>query len=96
LQGVVNTSDGKVVRAFHKFTLVDQSGEDAVLLHSNRDASAQQQGCICATTGMHLHNNRDASAQQQGCICMTEVHLNDRGDPPRGIFLNSMGRFDAM
>jgi ABC-type nickel/cobalt efflux system permease component RcnA len=26
LQGVVNTSDGKVVRAFHRFTLVDQTG----------------------------------------------------------------------
>ena len=25
-QGVVNTSDGRVVRAFHRFTLVDQSG----------------------------------------------------------------------
>lgn len=26
-QGVVQTSDGRVVRAFHRFTLVDQSGE---------------------------------------------------------------------
>ncbi len=26
-QGVVNTSDGRVVRAFHRFTLVDQSGQ---------------------------------------------------------------------
>ena len=25
-QGVVNTSEGRVVRAFHRFTLVDQSG----------------------------------------------------------------------
>ncbi len=25
-QGVVNTSEGKVVRAFHRFTLVDQTG----------------------------------------------------------------------
>ena len=30
-QGVVNTSDGRVVRAFHRFTLVDQSGEALVL-----------------------------------------------------------------
>jgi hypothetical protein len=29
-QGVVNTSEGKVVRAFHRFTLVDQSGEAQV------------------------------------------------------------------
>jgi hypothetical protein len=28
-QGVVNTSEGRVVRAFHRFTLVDQSGEGA-------------------------------------------------------------------
>lgn len=26
-QGVVSTSDGRVVRAFHRFTLVDQSSE---------------------------------------------------------------------
>ena len=26
LQGIVNTSEGKVVRAFHRFTLVDQTG----------------------------------------------------------------------
>ena len=25
-QGIVNTSEGKVVRAFHRFTLVDQTG----------------------------------------------------------------------
>jgi speckle-type POZ protein len=29
-QGVVNTSDGRVVRAFHRFTLVDQSGKDQI------------------------------------------------------------------
>ncbi|NBU65194.1 MAG: hypothetical protein EBS29_11955, partial [Chloroflexia bacterium] len=26
-QGVVNTTEGRVVRAFHKFTLVDQTGD---------------------------------------------------------------------
>eukprot|EP00983_Pelagomonas_calceolata_P053280 1143238-Pelagomonas_calceolata.AAC.3 len=30
LRGVVNTSDGKVVRAFHRFTLVDQTGESSL------------------------------------------------------------------
>ena len=27
VQGVVSTNDGKVVRAFHRFTLVDQTGK---------------------------------------------------------------------
>lgn len=31
-QGVVNTSDGRVVRAFHRFTLVDQSGQGRDLM----------------------------------------------------------------
>ena len=31
-QGVVNTSDGRVVRAFHRFTLVDQSAQGRDLM----------------------------------------------------------------
>ena len=38
-QGVVNTSDGRVVRAFHSFTLVDQSGDLPDLIGCNVHAS---------------------------------------------------------
>lgn len=35
-QGVVNTSEGKVVRAFHRFTLVDQTGQNHDILKGRR------------------------------------------------------------
>lgn len=34
VQGIVNTSEGKVVRAFHRFTLVDQTGKRRAEAHS--------------------------------------------------------------
>lgn len=45
-QGVVNTSDGKVVRAFHRFTLVDQSAEGRHLTKGRvREAGAVKISC---------------------------------------------------
>mmetsp|Transcript_18571 Transcript_18571/g.52184 ORF Transcript_18571/g.52184 Transcript_18571/m.52184 type:complete len:542 (+) Transcript_18571:102-1727(+) len=45
-QGVVNTSDGKVVRAFHRFTLVDQTGQGRDLTKGRtRDAGAVKISC---------------------------------------------------
>lgn len=41
LQGVVNTSEGKVVRAFHRFTLVDQTGELPAVWIPGRPLSAR-------------------------------------------------------
>ena len=41
-QGVINTSDGKVVRAFHRFTLVDQkSGRDIMKGRQRHDGAVK-------------------------------------------------------
>ncbi len=46
LQGVVNTSEGKVVRAFHRFTLVDQMGQGRDLTKGRtREAGAVKISC---------------------------------------------------
>jgi len=42
-QGVVNTSDGRVVRAFHRFTLVDQTGQGRDLTKGRRRDQVNEQ-----------------------------------------------------
>ncbi|CAD7696911.1 unnamed protein product [Ostreobium quekettii] len=45
-QGVVSTSDGKVVRAFHRFTLVDQTGQGRDITKGRlREAGAVKISC---------------------------------------------------
>lgn len=45
-QGVVNTNEGKVVRAFHRFTLVDQAGQGRDLTKGRtREAGAVKISC---------------------------------------------------
>ena len=45
-QGVVNTSEGRVVRAFHRFTLVDQKGQGRELTKGRRrDQGAVKISC---------------------------------------------------
>ncbi len=45
-QGVVNTSEGKVVRAFHRFTLVDQMTQGRDLTKGRtREAGAVKISC---------------------------------------------------
>lgn len=45
-QGVVNTSEGRVVRAFHRFTLVDQAGGGRDLTKGRRrDQGAVKISC---------------------------------------------------
>lgn len=45
-QGVVNTNEGKVVRAFHRFTLVDQSEQGRDLTKGRtREAGAVKISC---------------------------------------------------
>lgn len=45
-QGVINTSEGRVVRAFHRFTLVDQSGRgNDVTKGRRRDQGAVKISC---------------------------------------------------
>lgn len=61
-QGVVNTSDGRVVRAFHRFTLVDQTGQGRDLTKGRRRDQVNEQVlpsptclaylCLSAYTGM--------------------------------------------
>lgn len=55
-QGVVNTSDGRVVRAFHRFTLVDQANQGRDMTKGRRrdqpavKISCARQvlpGCLC-------------------------------------------------
>lgn len=42
MQGVMNTTDGKVVRAFHRFTLVDQkSGRDIMKGRERKDGAVK-------------------------------------------------------
>ncbi|KAF5834295.1 hypothetical protein DUNSADRAFT_9118 [Dunaliella salina] len=55
-QGVVNTSDGKVVRAFHRFTLVDQTGQGRDLTKGRtRDAGAVKISCARQMHSSALH-----------------------------------------
>jgi hypothetical protein len=68
-QGVVNTTDGRVVRAFHRFTLVDQTGQGrdltkgrrrdqgAVKISCARQArAARPPGAGCPLTGLALRS----------------------------------------
>lgn len=67
-QGVVNTSDGRVVRAFHRFTLVDQSGE--ALASSCRNASpVSRRSCPVAAASQGIHNG----VQTHRCSVFTVV-----------------------
>jgi speckle-type POZ protein len=45
LQGVMNTTDGKVVRAFHRFTLVDQKAGRDIMKGRERKDSAVKISC---------------------------------------------------
>ena len=44
-QGVMNTTDGKVVRAFHRFTLVDQKSDRDIMKGRERKDSAVKISC---------------------------------------------------
>lgn len=58
-QGVVNTTDGRVVRAFHRFTLVDQSGRAMAILYALMPsallAAAAFKALFAAQCGWTLH-----------------------------------------
>lgn len=56
-QGVLNTSDGKVVRAFHKFTLVNQIGESCLERYRVR--------LLCAGNGPDFTKGR---AREAGAV----------------------------
>jgi hypothetical protein len=70
-QGVVNTSDGKVVRAFHRFTLVDQSG--AVRWHSASTATRLTRFCAAAEEARHLTKGRMREAGAVKISCARQV-----------------------
>lgn len=58
-QGVVNTSDGRVVRAFHRFTLVDQTGQGRDLTKGRRRDQVNEQGAVkisCARQDPNARN----------------------------------------
>lgn len=70
-QGVVNTSDGRVVRAFHRFTLVDQTGQGRDLTKGRRRDQVNEQvlpsptflAYLCLSTCLH-----GRSLHLPGCI----------------------------
>eukprot|EP00963_Diacronema_lutheri_P003974 scaffold308_cov327-Pavlova_lutheri.AAC.7 len=54
-QGVVHTSEGRIVRAFHRFTLVDQSGQENHITKGRR----REQGAVkisCARSDPNARN----------------------------------------
>ena len=59
-QGVVNTSDGRVVRAFHRFTLVDQTNRGrCVAKGRRREQGAVKISCarqVCSRLMLDLHS----------------------------------------
>ena len=78
-QGVVNTSDGRVVRAFHRFTLVDQTGQGRDLTKGRRRDQVNEQVlssptflaylCLSAYTG-NFTTCLSASACQPWPVCI--------------------------
>lgn len=52
-QGVVNTSDGRVVRAFHRFTLVDQLNQNRDLTKGRR----RDQGAVKISCARQVQTN---------------------------------------
>lgn len=65
-QGVVNTSEGRVVRAFHRFTLVDQTGGGRDLTKGRR----RDQGAVKISCARQVRNSRCCSCDCVYCGCV--------------------------
>ena len=70
-QGVVNTSDGRVVRAFHRFTLVDQTGQGRDLTKGRRRDQVNEQVLPSPTFLAYLCLS--TLPTQAGTVCMHPV-----------------------
>ena len=72
-QGVVNTSDGRVVRAFHRFTLVDQSAQGRDLMKGRSRA----QGAVkisCARQVPHWLSHETVSVSSHRVTSLYQAH----------------------
>jgi len=77
-QGVVNTSDGRVVRAFHRFTLVDQSGRGQDVTKGRR----RDQGAVKISCARQDPNARNCHGYRKF------VKKSILEDPARGLLVN--------
>eukprot|EP00210_Caulerpa_lentillifera_P001309 g1260.t1 len=77
-QGVVNTSEGKVVRAFHKFTLVNQTG----LEENFSKGRAREAGAVKISCARHDPNARNCHGYRK---FIKRIILED---PAKGYLVN--------
>lgn len=77
-QGVVNTSEGRVVRAFHRFTLVDQSGRG----HDITKGRRRDQGAVKISCARQDPNARNCHGYRKF------VKKSILEDPGRGLLVN--------
>lgn len=77
-QGVVNTSEGRVVRAFHRFTLVDQSGRGQDVTKGRR----RDQGAVKISCARQDPNARNCHGYRKF------VKKSILEDPLRGLLVN--------
>lgn len=77
-QGVVNTSEGRVVRAFHRFTLVDQSGRGQDISKGRR----RDQGAVKISCARQDPNARNCHGYRKF------VKKSLLEDPQRGLLVN--------
>jgi speckle-type POZ protein len=77
-QGVVNTSEGRVVRAFHRFTLVDQSGRGQDVAKGRR----RDQGAVKISCARQDPNARNCHGYRKF------VKKSLLEDPTRGLLVN--------
>ncbi|PSC69902.1 BTB POZ and MATH domain-containing 2-like isoform A [Micractinium conductrix] len=77
-QGVVNTSEGRVVRAFHRFTLVDQSGRGQDITKGRR----RDQGAVKISCARQDPNARNCHGYRKF------VKKSLLEDPQRGLLVN--------
>ena len=77
-QGVVNTSEGRVVRAFHRFTLVDQSGRGQDVAKGRR----RDQGAVKISCARQDPNARNCHGYRKF------VKKTILEDPGRGLLVN--------
>ena len=77
-RGVVNTSEGRVVRAFHRFTLVDQSGHGQDVTKGRR----RDQGAVKISCARQDPNARNCHGYRKF------VKKSILEDPGRGLLVN--------
>eukprot|EP00887_Chlorella_sp_A99_P004903 scaffold4.g4903.t1 len=77
-QGVVNTSEGRVVRAFHRFTLVDQSGRGQDITKGRR----RDQGAVKISCARQDPNARNCHGYRKF------VKKSVLEDPQRGLLVS--------